>query len=96
MRLVCCILAICLAGGSMSISANSGKPVMDGFPPSVDSQVTKKNHRDWPYSQWAFRNFGAPNNVVMVPRAGEIAHFDRSEDALDSFELDGDTLAAIF
>ena len=56
----------------MSTFANSGKPVMDGFPPSVDSQVTKKNHRDWPYSQWAFRNFGAPNNVVMVPRAGEL------------------------
>ena len=96
MRLVWCILAICLAGGSMPISANSGKPVMDGFPPSVDSQVTKKNHRDWPYNQWAFRNFGAPNNVVMVPRAGEIAHFERSEDALDSFEIDGGTLGAIF
>ena len=80
----------------MSTFANSGKPVMDGFPPSVDSQVTKKNHRDWPYSQWAFRNFGAPNNVVMVPRAGEIAHFERSESELDGFELDGTTLGAIF
>ena len=80
----------------MSTFANSGKPVMDGFPPSVDSQVTKKNHRDWPYSQWAFRNFGAPNNVVMVPRAGEIAHFERSENQLDGFELEGKTLGAIF
>ncbi|MCZ6831249.1 MAG: serine hydrolase [Gammaproteobacteria bacterium] len=45
---------------------------MQGVPPTRDSQVTFHNYRDSPYSQWAFRNAGAPMHVVMVPRQGEI------------------------
>jgi len=45
---------------------------MQGFPPSSESQVTMKNYRDYPMSRWAFRNAGAPLNVVMVPREGDI------------------------
>ena len=80
----------------MSTSASDTPSVMAGFPPTADSQVTKKNHRDWPYSQWAFRNFGAPNNTVMVPRRGEIYHFLRNESRLDGFSIEGATLPAIF
>ena len=45
---------------------------MQGFPPSRESQVTMKNYRDYPLSRWGFRNAGAPLNVVVIPRAGEI------------------------
>jgi CubicO group peptidase (beta-lactamase class C family) len=45
---------------------------MQGIPPSTDSQVTMANYRTYPMSQWAFRNIGAPLNVVMIPREGDI------------------------
>ncbi|MDB4542643.1 beta-lactamase family protein [bacterium] len=45
---------------------------MQGVPPSSETQVTMKNYRDHPMSRWAFRNAGAPLNVVMIPRQGEI------------------------
>ena len=54
----------------MSTTAQDPQQVMNEFPPTADAQVTKKNHRDWPFSQWSFQNFGAPNNTVMVPRGG--------------------------
>jgi hypothetical protein len=69
------LILVTTLGGVMSTTANERPAVMDGFPPSEPSQVTKKNHRDWPYNQWSFQNFGAPNNTVMVPRGGEIRHF---------------------
>jgi CubicO group peptidase (beta-lactamase class C family) len=52
--------------------------VMDGFPPSRESQVTFQNYRDYPYSQWSFRNIGAPLHVLMVPRAGSVHTFKSS------------------
>ncbi len=51
--------------------------VMQGVPPSRDSQATFQNYRDAPFSRWTFRNAGAPMNVVMVPRAGTIHRFDK-------------------
>ena len=45
---------------------------MQGVPPLAESQVTMKNYRDFPMSRWAFRNAGAPLNVVMIPRGGDI------------------------
>ena len=45
---------------------------MQGVPPSQESQVTMKNYRDFPMSRWSFRNAGAPLNVVMIPREGDI------------------------
>jgi CubicO group peptidase (beta-lactamase class C family) len=46
---------------------------MDGVPPSRESQVTLKNYRQYPMSRWAFRNAGAPLNVVVIPRQGKIS-----------------------
>jgi CubicO group peptidase (beta-lactamase class C family) len=48
------------------------KKVMDGFPPSRESQVTFQNYRDYPFSQWSFRNIGAPLHILMVPRSGNV------------------------
>ena len=45
---------------------------MQGVPPARESQVTLKNYRDYPMSRWAFSNAGAPLNVIMVPRQGDI------------------------
>ena len=45
---------------------------MQGVPPTSETQVTMKNFRDFPMSRWAFHNAGAPLNVVMIPRQGEI------------------------
>lgn len=45
---------------------------MQGVPPSRDSQVTMKNYTQYPASRWALRNAGAPLNVVMIPREGQI------------------------
>lgn len=53
----------------------TSKKVMDGVPPSKESQVTFGNYREHPFSEWAFRNAGAPFNVLMIPRAGEIYPF---------------------
>lgn len=56
------------------------KKVMEGVPPSVDSQVTFGNYREHPYSEWAFRNAGAPLNVLMIPRSGEVYPFKEKID----------------
>ncbi len=53
-------------------SADPEVQPMQGVPPSRESQVTMKNYRDFPMSRWAFRNAGAPLNVVMIPRQGDI------------------------
>ena len=90
------LVVLVTLGGVMPTTAQDGPAVMDGFPPSTESQVTKKNHREWPYSQWAFQNFGAPNNTVMVPRGGEIHHFPREESRLDQFTVDGASLGEVF
>ena len=39
--------------------------VMQGFPPTRESQATMENYRQHPISQWTFSNAGAPLNVVM-------------------------------
>ena len=80
----------------MSTTAQDSQQVMNEFPPTADTQVTKKNHRDWPFSQWSFQNFGAPNNTVMVPRGGEIHHFARDESRLSEFRIGGQSLAEVF
>ncbi|MEP6674064.1 MAG: serine hydrolase [Ferruginibacter sp.] len=46
--------------------------VMNGFPPSRESQVSIQNYRDYPYSQWSFRNPGAPLHVIVLPRSGNM------------------------
>ena len=50
---------------------------MEGTPPTRDSQATMKNYRDYPFSGWTFQNMGAPLNIVMVPRGGDIAELNQ-------------------
>lgn len=58
--------------GTVSGAGQAQVKPMQGVPPSRESQVTLANYRDYPMSTWAFRNAGAPLNVVMVPRQGDI------------------------
>lgn len=51
------------------------KKVMDGFPPTRESQVTLRNYREYPYNQWSFRNIGAPMHMLMLPRAGSMHQY---------------------
>jgi CubicO group peptidase (beta-lactamase class C family) len=65
-------------GGLQSLSAQQPTvipKVMDGFPPSRESQVSFQNYREHPYSQWSFRNPGAPLHVLMLPRSGAIHQY---------------------
>jgi CubicO group peptidase (beta-lactamase class C family) len=69
------VLLCALVGGSVSGFSRADQPVVEpmrGVPPSRESQVTLKNYRDHPMSQWAFRNAGAPLHVVVIPREGDI------------------------
>jgi hypothetical protein len=52
------------------------KKVMDGFPPSRESQVTLRNYREYPYSQWSFRNIGGPMHMLVLPRGGSIHRYN--------------------
>ena len=52
--------------------------VMDGFPPTRRSQVSFQNYREYPYSQWSFRNPGAPLHVLVLPRSGAIHQYKTS------------------
>ena len=64
-------------------------------PPSTESQVTKKNQRDWPYSQWAFQNFGA--RIIRSWFQGEgDSSLPREESRLDQFTVDGASLGDVF
>jgi len=60
------------AGMAMADDVPPEVKPMSGVPPSPGSQVTMKNYRDFPMSRWSFRNAGAPLNVVMIPRQGDI------------------------
>ena len=65
-------LPILLLLSSLTLAQKPAVEPMQGVPPSSESQVTMKNYRDFPMSRWAFRNAGAPLNVVMIPREGDI------------------------
>ena len=66
------VTAFCLAMPTIAVAQNAPVEPMQGVPPSRESQVTMANYRDLPMSRWAFRNAGAPLNVVMIPRQGAI------------------------
>ena len=72
--LVGCFAVVCAMGGMPMLAADEAvKPAaMQGFPPTRGSQATMKNYREHPFNQWTFRNAGAPLNVVMIPREGQI------------------------
>ena len=66
---------------TLAQEAPTKQKVMDGFPPSRESQVTFSNYRVHPFSQWSFRNAGAPMHVLMMPRSGPVRAFKESPDA---------------
>ncbi|BFM18412.1 serine hydrolase [Maricurvus nonylphenolicus] len=66
--------ALCMAGVlALGAQPTMAEPtIMEGFPPTAESQVTLKNYRDYPYNRWSFHNLGAIANTLMIPRAGAI------------------------
>lgn len=72
-----CLLSLQLQPLLAQQAANT-KKVMDGFPPSRESQVSLQNYRDYPYSQWSFRNPGAPLHVLVLPRSGNVHQYKTS------------------
>src|SRR5688572_2996532 len=71
-------VAVILPNLVIAQQADNTQKVMDGFPPSRESQVTFQNYRDYPFSQWSFRNIGAPLHILMVPRSGNIHTYSTS------------------
>ena len=76
-RVLLNIVIILCGYSSLSYSEPDSQSVMEGTPPTRDSQATMKNYRDYPFSGWTFQNMGAPLNIVMVPRGGDIAEFNQ-------------------
>ena len=60
-------------------SSLQASDVMVGVPPERGTQATFQNYREHPFNRWTFRNAGAPMNVVMIPREGEIYRFAEGE-----------------
>ena len=76
-RVLLNIVIILCGYTSLSYSEPDSQSVMEGTPPTRDSQATMKNYRDYPFSGWTFQNMGAPLNIVMVPRGGDIAELNQ-------------------
>ncbi|MBA4056560.1 MAG: 6-aminohexanoate hydrolase, partial [Marivirga sp.] len=84
MKNVIVVIALLLVFKNVTVAQDqkpSSQKVMDGFPPSRESQVTYSNYREHPFSQWSFRNAGAPMHVLMMPRSGPVHSFKESPDA---------------
>ena len=76
-RVLLNIVIILCGYSSLSHSEPDSQSIMEGTPPTRDSQATMKNYRDYPFSGWTFQNMGAPLNIVMVPRGGDIAELNQ-------------------
>ena len=76
-RVLLNIIIIFCGYSSLSYSEPDSQSVMEGTPPTRDSQATMKNYRDYPFSGWTFQNMGAPLNIVIVPRGGDIAELNQ-------------------
>lgn len=61
------------------------------FPSSSENQVTFSSYREHPFSQWSFRNAGAPMHVLMIPRAGAVHVFGESPDGAIAKTISTDT-----
>ncbi len=81
-RVLLNIVIILCGYSSLSHSEPDAQSVMEGTPPTRDSQATMKNYRDYPFSGWTFQNMGAPLNIVMVPRGGDIAELNQPSNQL--------------
>ncbi len=63
-------------------------PIMEGAPPSKESQVTFKNYRQYPFNKWSFHNISAPFNMLTIPREGQVASLGEEDHAeLGQLEL---------
>lgn len=71
---------------------SNAQKVMDGFPPSRESQVTSFNYRDYPKSKWSFRNMAAPMHALMIPREGSVHVFkEAGNDKIGQTKIRKDT-----
>lgn len=73
------LLTFSIATHSIAQKDSEIKGVMEGFPPSRETQVTFQNYRDYPFNKWSFRNMGAPLHTLMIPRGGSIHQFRESD-----------------
>jgi CubicO group peptidase (beta-lactamase class C family) len=89
-----CLLISCLVLPTLAQEADM--KVMDGVPPNRESQVTFKNYRTSPFSQWSFSNVASILNVLMIPRAGGLQEFEQNLDSrIANFQTDGGTLEEV-
>lgn len=78
MKILCTIFILFNLAITAIAQPDTAKKVMDGFPPSRESQVTLRNYREYPYSKWSFRNIGGPMHMLMLPRSGAIHQYKTS------------------
>lgn len=95
------ILVISISKLSAAQANTEDKKIMDGFPPSRESQVTFQNYRDYPFSKWSFRNMGAPMHTLMIPRAGSVHQFKESnntfgQSTISTEEGASETIESVF
>jgi hypothetical protein len=76
-----------LTGFANAQTIDSTKAVMNGFPPSRESQVTFQNYRDYPFNKWSFRNMGAPMHTLMIPRGGNVHQFKESNNSFGQLHI---------
>jgi len=71
------LTSFCLFAVTSTFAASNSqeKALMVGVPPTSESQVTFANYLTYPNSKWSFNHAGAPLNVVMVQRGGQINFF---------------------
>jgi CubicO group peptidase (beta-lactamase class C family) len=73
-KLLSTLTVIALAfAAHIQAAAPGDTAVMNGVPPSRESQVTFKNYRHYPFNKWAFHNSSAPFNMLTIPRQGEVS-----------------------
>jgi hypothetical protein len=53
--------------------------VMQGTPPTRESQVTFANYMQSPFSTWGFRNMDSTTHTTMLPRGGELPNLKTDE-----------------
>lgn len=69
-------------------------PLMQGFPPKVQSQVTFQNYRHYPQSKWSFNHISSVYNTAMIPRGTELWQFN--DDGEKLAQTKANKLADIF
>ena len=81
------ILAVSISTFSIAQTNSGAKEVMNGYPPSRESQVTFQNYRDYPFSKWSFRNMGTPMHTLIIPRGGNVHQFKQSNNSFGQLTI---------